>query len=118
MKLWLDAHLSPHLAPWISKRFDVEVYSLEYLELDEAEDDAIFSAAREAGADIMTKDEDFISLQRRFGAPPNLIWITCGNTSNAYLRNVLNQTLQDALGALLSGNTLVEISDAVTPSRR
>ena len=91
----------------------MEAFSLEYLNLDEAEDEAIFAAAREANAVIMTKDEDFLELQKRLGAPPKLIWITCGNTSNAYLRKVLSRTLSDALNALSSGDVLIEISDAV-----
>ena len=121
MKLWLDAQLSSHLAPWISKKFNVEAYSLEYLELDAAEDEEIFSAARATNAAVLTKDEDFVELQARLGAPPKLVWITCGNTSNAYLRKILqkilSETLVDALNALAAGSSLVEISDAVKPNR-
>ena len=113
MTLWLDAQLSPHLAPWLKAQFRIEAYSLEYLKLDEAEDEDIFYAARGASAVIMTKDEDFVRLQAHLGAPPKLIWITCGNTSNTYLRKVLSKTLEDALNALLSGDKLVEISDAL-----
>lgn len=113
MKLWLDAQLSPHLAPWIRKQLKIEAYSLEYLKLDEAEDEEIFEAARAAGAVIMTKDEDFVGLHKRLGAPPQLIWITCGNTSNAYLRDVLSATLKSAFAVLATGDALVEISDAV-----
>ena len=97
----------------MSKQLEVETYSLEYLNLDEAEDEDIFRAAREADAVIMTKDEDFIDLQKQLGVPPKLIWITCGNTSNAYLRTVLSETLKDALAVLESGDTLVEISDVI-----
>lgn len=113
MKLWLDAQLSPHLAPWITKQLGIEAYSLEYLELDTAEDEEIFDAARKAGAVVVTKDEDFVGLSRRLGAPPQLVWISCGNTSNAYLRNVLRATLKDALTVLAAGDVLVEISDAL-----
>ena len=116
MKLWLDAQLSSHLAPWISKAFGVEAYSLEYLRLDDAEDEEIFSAAREANAVVLTKDEDFVALQTRLGAPPKLVWITCGNTSNAHLRKIFSETLVDALNALAAGSLLVEISDAAKPS--
>ena len=61
----------------------------------------------------MTKDEDFVRLQAHLGAPPKLIWITCGNTSNTYLRKVLSKTLEDALNAFSAGDRLVEISDAL-----
>ena len=94
MTLWLDAQLSPHLALWVRARFKVEAFSLEYLKLDEAEDEEIFGAAREASAVIMTKDEDFVLLQTHLGAPPKLIWITCGNTSNAYRARCLAKRLK------------------------
>lgn len=113
MKIWLDAQLSPHLALWITEWLEIEAYSLEYLRLDQAEDEEVFDAARGVDAILMTKDEDFVGLHKRLGAPPKLIWITCGNTSNAYLRNVLSKTLKDALNILAAGETLVEISDAV-----
>ena len=113
MKLWLDAQLSPHLALWISKAFELEAYSLEFLELDDAEDEEIFSAARATNAVILTKDEDFVELQTRLGSPPKLIWLTCGNTSNASLRKILSVTLMDALDTLSAGSSVVEISDAV-----
>ena len=31
MILWVDAQLSPHLAPWLSDNFDVEAFSGEAL---------------------------------------------------------------------------------------
>ena len=111
----LDAQLSPHLAPWITKQLGIEVYSLEYLELDTAEDEEIFDAAREAGAVIMTKDEDFVGLFRRLGAPPQLVWISCGNTSNAYLRGVPRATLKDALAVLAAGDTLTKCINSSHP---
>lgn len=113
MKLWIDAQLSSHLAVWIRKTFAIDAYSLEYLKLDEAEDEDIFLAAREASAVVMTKDEDFVRLQKRLGTPPQMIWITCGNTSNEHLRVILQSTLENAMKFLESGEALVEIKDAL-----
>jgi predicted nuclease of predicted toxin-antitoxin system len=113
VKLWIDAQLSPHLALWIKKTFDLEAYSLEYLKLDEVEDEVVFMAAREANAVVLTKDEDFVQLQKRLGVPPQMIWITCGNTSNENLRTILTTTLLSALSILESGESLVEIKDAL-----
>jgi hypothetical protein len=45
----------------------------------------IFFAARDAGAIVMSKDKDFAQLVLHHGPPPQVIWITCGNTSNARL---------------------------------
>ena len=111
MTLWVDAQLSPALAPWISKEFGVDAFSVRYLNLVHAKDSAIFAAAREANVVVMTKDSDFVLLQERFGPPPSILWIRCGNTSNAHLKNVLQQTFPRAWSLLESGEPLVEITD-------
>jgi predicted nuclease of predicted toxin-antitoxin system len=82
------------------------------LKLREAKDLAIFRAAREAGAVIMSKDSDFILLLERFGPPPQILWVTCGNTSNARMREVLLKSFPEARARLEQGEPLVEISDA------
>ncbi len=58
----------------------------------------------------MTKDSDFVDLLDRLDAPPKIIWLTCGNTSNARLKEILNVTLIDALKILETGEKLIEIS--------
>jgi predicted nuclease of predicted toxin-antitoxin system len=78
------------------------------LDLRDAEDDDIFAAAKAAGVVVMTKDSDFIDLLDRFPPPPQVIWITCGNTSNAALRNLLLETLPSVLTLLGRGEPLVE----------
>ena len=60
----------------------------------------------------MTKDSDFLKLVDRVGPPPQVLWITCGNTSNARLRQVLQSALPAALTLLEQGEPVVEISDA------
>ena len=50
MIFWLDAQLSPYLAPWLSSEFDVEATPIRELGLRDARDREIFMAAREAGA--------------------------------------------------------------------
>ncbi len=57
----------------------------------------------------MTKDSDFVTLQTELGAPPKIIWITCGNTSNARLKEILAVTLSDAMKLLDAGEDLVEV---------
>jgi predicted nuclease of predicted toxin-antitoxin system len=85
MKLWLDEHISPQLAPWITQNFPVEAVAVRDLALGSAGDREIFDAARKAGAVVLTKDADFVALVERFGQPPQVVWLTCGNTSNANL---------------------------------
>ena len=80
------------------------------LGLREAEDGAIFLAARRERAVVVTKDADFAALLERLGPPPQIVWITCGNTSNAVLRGVLERSFPDARRLLEAGEALVEIA--------
>ena len=90
MKIIIDAQLSPHLAGWIYQTFQIESYSVAFLGLRDAADTAIFNYARHENAIVMTKDEDFVQLYYKLGVPPQIIWITTGNTSNDYMRNLLS----------------------------
>ncbi|WP_204136987.1 DUF5615 family PIN-like protein [Halomicronema sp. CCY15110] len=110
MKIWVDAHLSPAIATWITSTFGIEAIALRELGLRDAEDPEIFEAAKVQQAVVMTKDSDFVDLVERLGSPPQIIWLTCGNTSNARLREMLSETLPRALELLAAGETLVEIS--------
>lgn len=107
--IWVDAHLSPTIATWISNTFDVTALALRDIGLRDAEDSEIFEAAKTQGVIFMTKDSDFVDLVERLGTPPQIIWLTCGNTSNARLQEILNSTLLDALRLLQAGEKLVEI---------
>ena len=111
MRLWIDAQLSPALARWINEQFILEASAVRDLGLRDATDLAIFRVAREADAVVMTKDGDFARLLDEFGPPPRVIWLRCGNTSNARLRQLLMTTLPPALTLLEAGEPLVEISD-------
>jgi len=108
--IWVDAHLSPAIATWITSNFDVTAAALRDLGLRDAEDPEIFEAAKAQSAILMTKDRDFVDLVDRLGPPPKVLWLTCGNTSNAWLREILKATLVTALELLTSGEPLVEIS--------
>ena len=80
------------------------------LGLRDANDRQIYQAAREAGAVVMTKDGDFLTLLYHQGPPPQILWITCGNTSTAFLKGLLKHTLPMALKLLKQGEPVVEIS--------
>lgn len=66
MKIWLDAQLSPAIAIWLEARFAVTATELRELGLRDSTDRDVFLAARREGATIMTKDEDFVYLPRRW----------------------------------------------------
>ena len=107
--IWVDAQLSPRTARWISEQFPFESKALRDLSLRDAEDYEIFEAARKSDAVILTKDADFLHLLERYGSPPKVLWLTCGNTSEAALQQLLANHLLAAIGILESGESLVEI---------
>ncbi len=111
MIFWIDAQLSPYLAQWISSEFDVEALPVRDLGLRDAKDREIFLAAREAGAVVLTKDSDFVLLLEQLGSPPQILWLTIGNTSNAHLKEVLSRSFVSAQKLLLRGEALVEITE-------
>jgi predicted nuclease of predicted toxin-antitoxin system len=114
LTLWIDAQLSPILASWISNTFnDVKAFSISELGYRDAKDGEIYAAAKKnSEVVIVTKDSDFINLVHQLGSPPKVIWITCGNTSNDYLRKMLVKSLSEALALLNKGESIVEISDS------
>ncbi len=112
MTIWLDAQLPPSIAAWIEATFGIECRAVRDLGLRDADDPSIFMAARAAGAVVMTKDKDFVDLHRRLGPPPTVLWVTCGNTSNLRLREILASVLSSAVRLIESGESLVEIGDA------
>jgi predicted nuclease of predicted toxin-antitoxin system len=59
----------------------------------------------------MSKDADFVRLLDELGPPPQIIWLTCGNTSNAHLRQLLGSAFPRALEMVSAGESLIEISD-------
>ncbi len=111
MKIWVNAQLSPTSAKWIAQKFAVEAIAVRDLGLREAVDKDIFEAARDDGAVVMTKDSDFVDLVNARGAPPQVLWLTCGNTSNERLQEILAKTLPQALQLLQAGEKVVEITD-------
>jgi predicted nuclease of predicted toxin-antitoxin system len=106
---WLDAQLPPQLAPWLTTTFGVESYSLRFMGLHEAEDTDIFQKAKEANITLISKDEDFIALVQRLGIPPQLVWVTVGNLTNANLRNVFSRGFPTVLQLLENGADIVEL---------
>jgi len=108
MTLWIDAHLSTLIAAWLTWTFaDVQAVPLRDLDLRNAEDEEIFQAAKTAGVVVLTKDADFRHLLDRFGPPPQVLWLTCGNTSNERLQEVLPAALE----LLAVGEPLIEIGN-------
>jgi predicted nuclease of predicted toxin-antitoxin system len=79
--IWIDAQISPAIAPWIASEFGVPAVAVRDLGLRDAKDVQIFHAARDVNAVVLTKDSDFAILLERNGPPPSVVWLRCGNTS-------------------------------------
>ena len=107
--IWLDAHLSPRVARWIRENLGHDAEALRDKGLRDAEDETIFRAARADNVILLTKDKDFADLVERHGPPPAVIWLRCGNTSEARLKEILSHHLENALAFIDAGDPLVEI---------
>ena len=103
--------MPPRIAAWLIEVFGVTAKPVRELDLQSALDSELFMSAREHNAVIMTKDSDFTYLLDRHGPPPQIIWITCGNTSNTHLREILANALPSAIRLIEQGEPIVEISD-------
>jgi predicted nuclease of predicted toxin-antitoxin system len=109
MTLWLDAQLPPQLANWIQQTLAINAIALRDIGLRDATDIAIHDAAKKANAVLISKDSDFVELVMRHGPPPKLIWLTCGNLSNAALQTLLGARLREAVQLLEGGESIVEL---------
>lgn len=76
-----------------------------------ARDEAIFAAACAAGAIVVTKDVDFVDLLERRGPPPQVVWVTTGNVTNAALQALVQAAWPRAVDLLRAGEPLVELGD-------
>jgi predicted nuclease of predicted toxin-antitoxin system len=108
--IWLDNHLPPVLVPWMTSTLSVECIAVRTLNLQRASDTVIFMAARAAGCVVFTKDEDFVRLVGE-RAPTQIVLVTCGNTSNARLRQIVAAAWPAVLPMLERGEPLVELGE-------
>jgi predicted nuclease of predicted toxin-antitoxin system len=109
--VWVDAQLSPRLARWLSTTLGVPATHVRDLALLDATDRAIFARARDAKAVVLTKDADFVALVEHHGAPPQILWITTGNATEARLEELLAATWPRIQKLLGEGERLIEITD-------
>ena len=107
MRFLIDAQLPPGLARWLSARG----HSCDHvndLDLGAATDEQIEARAREIGAVVWSKDADFAHRARR--APGlQVVWLRCGNTTNAALQARLTPHLSEIEAALDAGERLIEV---------
>ncbi len=110
MIVWIDAQLPPMLAGFMRAELGLNALALKELGLRDAADRDIFEAARQAGALLMSKDADFVDLVQRLGVPPQLIWVTCGNVTNARLQVLLRSHWTGIAAIIAAGEPIVELT--------
>jgi predicted nuclease of predicted toxin-antitoxin system len=81
------------------------------IDLDRADDLAIWRFARERAWVIVSKDEDFQHLSLHQGPPPQLVWVRLGNCRKAHLLHAFDRLKEGILEALAMGEALVEVVD-------
>lgn len=109
MTIWLDNHLSPGFARWITERTGRRCVVVSEVGLSSATDAAIYTAARDQADIFVTKDRDFLGLAKRRGPPPAIIRLAIGNTSTRHLVECLADKLPDALKRVAMGESIVEL---------
>jgi predicted nuclease of predicted toxin-antitoxin system len=111
MIVWLDAQLPPKLAPWLRNDLGLDAVALRDLSLRDADDGEIFATAKAARVVLISKDSDFIDLVQRLGPPPQIVWLTCGNVTNARLKIVFARAWPSVATLLAAGEAIVELGD-------
>jgi len=94
VKLLFDENLSPHLVDLLSTLFPESTH-VRNIGLAKADDDRVWSYARDNGFAIVSKDSDFHQRSFVLGAPPKVIWIRLGNCTTEDIVNLLTHHQND-----------------------
>jgi predicted nuclease of predicted toxin-antitoxin system len=108
VKFLVDAQLPPALAVWL-REAGYEAEHVEDAGLREAKDGPIWTYALEAGAILVTKDEDFAARSAQSVTSPVIVWLRVGNTTNRVLRTWIEPRLPGIAQLLAQGSRLVEV---------
>lgn len=88
MKLLFDENLSPVLAARLADIFPASRH-VHDLGMGQADDNAVWAFAREAGFTIVTKDRDFLLQCAALGHPPRVVLLRIGNCPVALVEAVV-----------------------------
>lgn len=102
--LLLDENLSEALLPRIRATFPGSTHVRRTLG-GSASDRAIWEHARDTGAVLVTRDEDFQRLSTLHGAPPKVIWLAGHNLGNAEIAATL-EAARDAIVRFVADENL------------
>jgi predicted nuclease of predicted toxin-antitoxin system len=108
MRFLIDTNLPSALGSWIADQGHTAEHVLA-LGIAQAKDSAIWAAASETNAIIVSKDEDFADMVRRTQHGPCVLWLRTGNGTTASLLRLLAPIWPAVEMRLESGERLVEV---------
>jgi len=108
VRFLVDANLPPALARWLASE-GFEAQHVKDLGLEGMPDLAIWQYARDTGACIVTKDEDFVLLQALDRAGPAIVWIRIGNAVRDVLLRHMPSFWPMVVAALARGDKVIEV---------
>ncbi len=90
MKLLFDENLSPRLCRLLGDVYPGSTHVRD-IGLRGAQDERIWSHARENGFLVVSKDNDFRQQSFLRGAPPKVIWLSVGNAGTREIAELLRR---------------------------
>ena len=108
MKFLVDANLPPALARWLASEGH-DARHVSDLGIEAMPDRAIWQRARDLGACIVTKDEDFVLLQALDRAGPPVVWVRIGNAVRTVLLQRIPGLWPEVVSAIERGEKIVEV---------
>ena len=88
MKLLLDQNISRRILKELESHYPGST-QVALIDLEEADDAAIFQYAQKHNYAIVTKDGDFLELSLIHPDPPRIVWLKCGNQNNHHILSLL-----------------------------
>jgi predicted nuclease of predicted toxin-antitoxin system len=90
MMLLFDQNVSPRLVRLLADIYPGSQH-LRNIGMGAATDPRVWDYAREHDCIIVSKDSDFQQLVARFGYPPKVVWLRCGNCSTVEIYAILRR---------------------------
>ncbi len=88
MKLLFHQNISSRLVEALADAYPSSDHVRE-AGLERADDQAVWTFARERGYTIASKDSDFHQRSFLFGFPPKVVWVRSGNCTTAAVERIL-----------------------------
>ncbi len=88
MKLLFDQNLSRKLVTRLADIFP-NASHVQFHQLAEKTDTAIWEFAKLNDFCIVTQDADFAERSRLYGSPPKVVWLRCGNAPTHQVESII-----------------------------